>query len=453
MEESSSSWSSRRKFFYTLGIVVILASISFAIFWKFWYRAPSCTDRLKNGDETGVDCGGKCSLVCADEALKPVLQGDPRILQVSPGVYSAVAFLENHNISFSAPQVNYKFTFYNKDGKVMYERLGSTVLPKNKVAAIFEGNINIATSTPARVSFELDKNIVWVKDAEPEPEIKIKHTPLLNQDKLPRIESTVENDSLLEVRNLEIVAVILDGKDNVVAASRTFVDRLKKGETTNVFFTWPSPFALGESACEKSSATMLVIDRSGSIIASLPDIKKAATDFVLNLKARDMVGVVSFASSATVPVDAAITSDFDGVLAAIDRILVSTSTADRDTNIADGVNKASENLSRISDKEVNKVMVLLTDGNPTVPKLANVPKQPFIEAESAISAAKEKNINIYTIGLGKELDQDFLKSLASSPESYFAAPSATDLKKIYNNISSAICEEIPARIELFVKKL
>jgi hypothetical protein len=27
--------------------------------------APSCTDKVKNGDETGVDCGGSCMLKCA----------------------------------------------------------------------------------------------------------------------------------------------------------------------------------------------------------------------------------------------------------------------------------------------------------------------------------------------------------------------------------------------------
>jgi hypothetical protein len=37
--------------------------------------APTCTDKAKNGDETGVDCGGSCALACPCDASAPPANG------------------------------------------------------------------------------------------------------------------------------------------------------------------------------------------------------------------------------------------------------------------------------------------------------------------------------------------------------------------------------------------
>ena len=34
--------------------------------------APSCSDGVSNGDETGVDCGGSCSTLCTADLYEPV---------------------------------------------------------------------------------------------------------------------------------------------------------------------------------------------------------------------------------------------------------------------------------------------------------------------------------------------------------------------------------------------
>jgi hypothetical protein len=58
---------------------------------------------------------------------------------------------------------------------------------------------------------------------------------------------------------------------------------------------------------------------------------------------------------------------------------------------------------------------------------------------------------IYTIGLGNKINESFLKSLASEEADYYFAPSASNLENIYKNISSDICQEVPARIEITYK--
>ena len=58
---------------YGGGVVVVLAGIIFSIFWSVFYRAPTCNDRVQNGDEKGIDCGGSCKNLCTSDALTPVV--------------------------------------------------------------------------------------------------------------------------------------------------------------------------------------------------------------------------------------------------------------------------------------------------------------------------------------------------------------------------------------------
>jgi len=435
-----------------------LTASAFIVFWKYWYKAPTCFDNFKNGDETGIDCGGSCSLVCSAEALAPVIRSDPRIFEVYPGVYSLLTFVENHNIDSTALNVPYKFKVYDVNGKLLAERSSLVTLTRNKTSAIFEGPVVASSSRPAKVTFELSKNIIWTKDKSPAPELTVTHSPLLDADKSPLIEAKVTNKSTKDLQNIEIVAVILDGRDNAIAASRSFVERLKSSASEDVFFTWPRPFNLSEKICEKSSDIILLLDRSGSMASlgknppePLTMVKAAAVEFVSQLRGGDKVGVISFATEPSNPPDSPIAEDFTSVKSAINKIDIGK-VGTQYTNISNALLAALDLLASREKNNASKVIILLTDGVATSEKTSNSVKA---EAEALTEAnkAKEAGINIFTIGLGKDIHVDFLKTIASSSANYYFAPKAEDLKKIYQDISSSICKETPARIELLSKVL
>ncbi len=465
--EESSSWAGRRKTIYLAGAVLVVSTACFLVFWQFWYQAPTCSDNLKNGDEAGVDCGGTCSLICKADTLAPIVRWDPRLFEVLPKVWSAVVYVENPNIDADAVYAPYKFVIYDTANQVLYERKGATLLPKHKTVGVFEGSITLPEgSRPGRTLFELEDNVLWQKGKAEEKNISITHTPILRLTTTPRIEATVKNESLSEVKNVELVAVIFDGKDNAIAASRTFVDSLSKDQSVPVFFTWPKPFTLGEKACTKESSVVLLMDRSGSMASSgatppepLSSAKTAATAFVDSLKMGDMAGVLSFATEATSPIDAGITQDFTLAKSAIDRISIKTGNTQY-TNIYDALHSAwGEVTSRNIESGSAKVLVLLTDG------VANYPRDPEGKTEAddigyaeslALSEAaliKADGINIYSIGLGKNINESFLKKIASKEANFFFAPDANNLLTIYKDISMDICKEVPARIEITYKIL
>lgn len=459
------SWANRRRAIILGTIVVLLSAITFAVFWKFWYKAPTCFDGFQNGSETGVDCGGSCTLICSADVIKPIVRWDPRMFEVLPGLWSILVYVENPNTNADATYVPYSFTIYDKNNEVIEKREGATILPKNKTVGIFEGSIVIKKEIrPRRAVFELGNGIVWKKDQKKEDNINITHSSLLRLDSAPRVEANVKNTGTEEIKNIELVAAIFDGADNTIAASRTFVESLKKNEDANIFFTWPKPFELGSKVCEKPSDVMLLLDRSGSMSSlgqnppePLTEAKRAAISFIEQLGSKDRIGVVSFASSVKEPIDLNLTSDFTSAKTAVDAVSIEASSTQY-TNIYESLRAAWQELisARGQDKS-SKVIVLLTDG------VANNPKNPEGKTESddikyaedlamkESKSLKNNNISIYTIGLGQKINEPFLKATASKEDDYFFAPSAANLGTIYKNISSDICKEMPARIEITYK--
>lgn len=460
-----SSWASRRKAVYFWTVVLTLTAVSFSIFWKFWYRAPNCSDGLQNGDETGIDCGGSCSLVCSALTQSPISRSDPRVFKVMDNIYSVLAFVENHNLDFEAPYVPYKFKIYDEKNKLIYEREGVTIFAKNRTVAIFEGNMLITRGIPKRAEIELPQSIHWLKILRNEPEIEIQSSAILKQDSSPRIEAVISNKSIEDLKNIELVAVVFDGRDNAIAASRTFINRLDKNQKSDIFFTWPKPFDLSVAACEKPSDIVIAIDRSGSMASisknppePLSSVKSAAENFVSELKEGDSAGLLSFATEASDPPDASLTSDFASLKASIINLQIKEDGTQY-TNIADAISKSSDLLFAKDDGVKNqKIIVLLTDGAATRPSNPDGSKTEdeeikFAEeaAQRTANLAKQNGVLIYAIGLGKNIRENFLKKIATTPENFLKAPSTSTLKDVYSKISSSICKELPARIEITYK--
>lgn len=459
------SWATRRRAIILGALVLVLSAITFAVFWKYWYAAPTCFDKTKNGDEVGIDCGGSCALICSGGAVKPVVRWDPRLFEVIPGTWSALIYLENPNTDAEAAYLPYTLTVYDEKNNVLEKREKATILPRNKTIGVFEGSILVKDGVkPRRAIFEIGNNIVWQKSGAVENNLSITNGPLLKLESAPRVEAEVKNNGTTEIKNIELVAAIFDGSDNAIAASRTFVDKLKKGENANVFFTWPRPFDLGSKVCEKPSSVMLLLDRSGSMTSfglnppqPLTGAKEAADSFVKQLNQNDKVGVVSFAVNSKNPIDAALTADFESVKKIIDSVAIEKNSIQY-TNIYEPLHSAwQELISARATEESSKIIILLTDGvanNPTNPQGKTEADDIKYAEDLALKEAtniKKEGLIIYTIGLGNEINESFLKSIASKTDYYFFAPTADDLQTIYKNISSDICQEKPARIEITYK--
>lgn len=448
------AWSTKRKLLY-FGIfsafvfLIVVFPIAFLS-----YDRPTCFDGNKNGDEVGVDCGGSCQLLCSFEAIAPNILWS-RSFKVAPNLYSATAYVENSNISSEAVNVPYVFKLYDKQNTLIAERAGTAYIPKYRAFGIFEPNIATNGAVPARTTFEFTQAPTWNKDDTIPPEIVVREKVLSNEEIRPRVDASMENRSTRELKRIEVVAIVYDGKDNAIGASRTYVDSLKSNEAADLVFTWPIPFETQTNVCKVPADVMLVVDRSGSMASDnanppqpLTDVKNAATLFVEQLSAQDYAGVVSYANEASSPIDSFLSSNIDAVKKAISSISIGTNGLQQ-TNIADGLAQALSELSSERHRNIaRKVAVLLTDGMPTRPLKSGDPTYPETSAFQVAQDVKKAGVQLYTIGLGKEINAEYLASLASGPDYYFNALSSDSLKAIYEQIAVSICKDSPTSIEI-----
>ncbi|MCB9422430.1 MAG: VWA domain-containing protein [Ardenticatenaceae bacterium] len=221
----------------------------------------------------------------------------------------------------------------------------------------------------------------------------------------------------------------------VVSAQNEFTTLTATTEITVIPYNNYLP-VIENNYCTPSGLSVdviLALDTSGSMASPVDDNNEtkleaaqlAASTFIdlLNFPA-DQAGLVSFADSAILQYPLTI----DAVN--LKNTLFSL-TADGETRIdlAFIVSQA-ELTSPRRHQESAQALILLSDGNPT-----GVEENAVL---LAAQAAKSSGIVVFTIGLGPDVNETLLQSIASSPSHYYYAPAGDDLVEIYEQIANAI---------------
>lgn len=153
-----------------------------------------------------------------------------------------------------------------------------------------------------------------------------------------------------------------------------------------------------------NSNIMLVCDVSGSMEYSMNDLKNAVTTFIKDKNNKENLAIVTF-NSGIVESRGFGSSDSDL------QQLVSNMVADGGTDMYSAVMNCLGNFTPSTDQ--NNVLILMTDGKDNDP----------VEEETIYSElgelAKQKQVTIYTLGLGTEVDTSYLGYIADSGEGDF----------------------------------
>ncbi len=238
-------WSKARKrnaFLIFLTFLIVVVALPY--YYLFIREVPACFDNKQNGDETGVDCGGSCSLLCSGESLPIIMKGDPRVLKIASSTYELVAYATNPNAGSAILKAGYTFNLYEASSSVPIKSVtGYTFVPKNSDFAIFEGPLNLGDKTPTRTTFLWDNaSLTWVKDASAFPGITVTDTGVSNASTSPRIDGMVRSSSLDALNNIYLIALVFNDTGTIMAASKTYIDTLSPRESSPVVFTWPNSF-------------------------------------------------------------------------------------------------------------------------------------------------------------------------------------------------------------------
>lgn len=446
-------WSQKRKILYALifaGTVILLASYPV---YQLVHQAPTCFDKKQNGTETGVDCGGGCALACIAD-IKPPHAVWAKAFPTSGQTYDIGAYVENTNTNAGVKSARYTLRVLDGAGNALIEKKGTTEFAPASRVLLFETGVTLS-GVPDRVEVSFDSSdlMQWTQAITAPSSVVTKNQNLKNTDTKPRFDAVLVNtDSVNEVTNLTLSAIIYDALRHPVAVSKTFVDSIPKAGEQDIFFTWPSRFTKNPHGgmCATPVDTMLVFDRSGSMDAGyknppepLTMAKNAAVAYVDSANTVDKVGLVSFANTASSPIDHELSIDHNAVTISLSAMVIDK-VGLQNTNLGAALKAAHAELqSARHTLSAKRVIVALTDGD------ANRPLNPVNQKDggyakeyaAGIAAdARKSGVGVYAIGLGKNVNETFLRdSIGGDSAHYFSAPTAESLQAIYKTISETVC--------------
>ncbi|TSD02759.1 MAG: Uncharacterized protein Athens071416_504 [Parcubacteria group bacterium Athens0714_16] len=236
------SWSERKKTKYVL--IILLIAILLGLLFFVDFKSATCTDGKQNQDERGIDCGGQCSNVCRFSTEDPVIKWS-RAFIVKDGIYNALAYVENPNTNLEAKGMYYIFKLYDENGILVYERKGKADISAQRTIPIFEETMQTGNRIPKRTTFEFTSSPNWTKTQEDlsVQEPGVKNMVIKNEGGFTKLEALLENLTLNQIQNVEVISILFDIDGNAINSSRTVVDFVGKDSSESIVFTWPYEFA------------------------------------------------------------------------------------------------------------------------------------------------------------------------------------------------------------------
>jgi hypothetical protein len=235
------TWSGKRKLFYSSLLVgVVVFFVAFPILY-FSYKAPTCFDGIRNGDEQNIDCGGSCVRLCQSSFLPPrIVWGGAKLEKVADGLYNVASLIENKNIAGAAVNVPYKVSLYDDRGVFILEKTGVVTLYAHRNSLAFIPAINTDKRIPVKATFEFTKSPQWFKSSDDLLGLSIIDKKYTEDETGSSLEVTVQNNTLYEYKNILVSVILSDLNGNVIGFSRTIIDSISpKGAREIAPFTWP----------------------------------------------------------------------------------------------------------------------------------------------------------------------------------------------------------------------
>jgi len=204
------------------------------------FKKPTCSDGKQNGTESGIDCGGSCSLMCKTDVSDPSVIWS-RAFHVVDNNYNLVAYVENRNKNSAVVSAKYEFRIYDTNNKLLGRREGTTFIPPNQQFAVFESRFDSGESNIKSVTFEFLSPLVWVKKFPTLQTLPIRVKNIIfNDDKnTPNLSATISNESVYDIPEFDVIAILYDIDKNAINASKTHKYKLLSNDNIPVTFTWP----------------------------------------------------------------------------------------------------------------------------------------------------------------------------------------------------------------------
>ncbi len=205
-------------------------------------------------------------------------------------------------------------------------------------------------------------------------------------------------------------------------------------------FTTPS---VNERTNMRPLNLALVIDKSGSMADGdkMPRVKESLRTMLDKLRSDDIVSIVVFDTKAEVLFPARSIGNGDAIRRAIESI-----QPDGSTNLNDGLMLGYREARKNFQKDATNRVILLTDG------IANVGTTDPKSIAANSSEYNGQGVDLSTIGVGLELNNDLLRTLAKSGRGlYHFVSDYKDIDKVFVTEVQSLLSSVAKNVKLDVE--
>jgi hypothetical protein len=189
--------------------IILVAILILGVFpyWITHREKPTCFDGKQNQEETGVDCGGPCTLLCKGDAddLKILWT---KVFPVRQGVYDVVAYIENPNFNVAVPEFSYTAKLYDEDKTLIIEEKGASFALPSERFAIFAGGLRTGEKKAVSGSIEITSGYQWQKTEQADDLFSVTDRVLTGADRKPKLAAVLHNDTPDLYRDINATAII-----------------------------------------------------------------------------------------------------------------------------------------------------------------------------------------------------------------------------------------------------
>lgn len=238
------SWTQKRKSFVTFVVGATLFCGVALVVVPFLIEEPTCTDKKQNGTESGIDCGGGCSVVCSTDNNTVKILWERAVL-VDTGLYDAVAYISNTNNIATPRKVRFSVTVFDKNGDGIATREGESLVRAGAGTALYVSGIETGGRVVGQTRFTIQEISLFerVTNQATLQAVQVIKESFENASGKPRLTVDIKNDLFDDVPNLDLIALLFDEEDTLVAIGKTFIERVPARGTARGYFSWRLPFS------------------------------------------------------------------------------------------------------------------------------------------------------------------------------------------------------------------
>ncbi|KKU91208.1 MAG: hypothetical protein UY23_C0003G0046 [Candidatus Jorgensenbacteria bacterium GW2011_GWA1_48_11] len=229
---------SLKKIIYGIFYLAVIAFAGFVFYSSVFKPAPTCSDKVQNQGEAGIDCGGPCSS-CVLQRLAPLRVLSVNFFGTAAGQTVILADALNPNTDYGAKD-SYQFLIYNKSNQVIETLVGDAVFRPGEEIRIFSADATADFKNIGQVGL-IFKNTVWQSTGVPKPDLGLGSdlkTTLVGPS--IRVTGTTINRSPWSIDVLKVIAVLANKYGIQIFASQTVVSDLEGGGEAKFSVIFPS---------------------------------------------------------------------------------------------------------------------------------------------------------------------------------------------------------------------